>query len=151
MTNSIKDFDLGQFLPYRLSVSAEQVSATLARDYRERFGISTAEWRVLAHIAHAGAVSVREIEHQAHLEKSKASRAAKRLEAEGYISKAVNEGDRRLLVLQLTDAGRALMADLLPRAMAYQSRLEQRLAPELDALERALDKLMEEDTDDQAL
>jgi DNA-binding MarR family transcriptional regulator len=137
-------FDLDRFLPYRMSVAAERLSAGLARRYRTQFGIGVPEWRVLVHLAHAGAQSVRDLERRAGLEKSKASRAAARLEAAGYVAKAQNAGDRRLVSLSLTAEGRALMAELLPLALAYQKRLEALLADHLGALEAALDLMMEE-------
>lgn len=143
MTKPLPDFDLTGFLPYRLSVAAERVSAGLARVYREEFGLSVAEWRVLAHLVHAGEVSVREIERRASLEKSKASRAATRLEAAGLITKSVNPGDKRLIVLALTDAGRDLMARLLPRAEAYQAALMRMIGSDLAALDRVLARLEE--------
>ncbi|RDC71790.1 MarR family transcriptional regulator [Rhodovulum sp. 12E13] len=137
-------FDLDRFLPYRMSVAAERLSAGLARAYRAQFGIGVPEWRVLVHLAHAGAQSVRDLERRANLEKSKASRAAARLEAAGYVAKTPNAGDRRLVSLSLTVEGHALMAELLPLALAYQKRLEALLADHLGALEAALDRMMDE-------
>jgi DNA-binding MarR family transcriptional regulator len=134
-------FDLDRFLPYRMTVAAERLSAGLARRYRAQYGISIPEWRVLVHLAHSGRVSVRDIERRASLEKSKASRAAARLEAAGYVAKARNDGDRRLVALSLTGEGRALMAELLPRAIAYQEKLEALLGEHLESLEAALDLL----------
>ena len=143
MTEPLPDFDLAAFLPYRLSVAAQKVSDGLARVYREEFGLSVAEWRVLAHLVHAGEVSVREIERRANLEKSKASRAASRLEAAGFVTKRINTTDRRLIVLSLTDGGRDLMARLLPRAQSYQDDLARRIGPELDAFDVVLTRLEE--------
>ncbi|WP_108260563.1 MarR family winged helix-turn-helix transcriptional regulator [Mangrovicoccus ximenensis] len=143
-------FDLDRFTPYRLSVAAERASEGLARLYRSRFGISVAEWRVLAHLEHSGNVSVRDIEARVALEKSKVSRAATRLEAAGYIAKAVDPADRRLVQLSLTEEGRALMAEILPVALGFQAELEARLGAAFDGLEQGLQKLLDgtEDKDD---
>lgn len=135
-------FDLSGFLPYRMAVAAEKLSVGMSKRYREDFGISIAEWRVLVNLADRGAVSVRDIEREVHLEKSKASRAASRLEAGGYVTKAVNARDRRLVVLELTEEGHALMRQLLRIATDYQARLEQMLAPEIDPLNRAIDRIL---------
>ena len=142
---ALPDFDLDAFLPYRLTIAAERLSAGLARRYREEFGLSVAEWRVLVHLLHSGAVSVRDIGQHVHLEKSKASRAASRLEADGLIEKAVNASDRRLLDLTLTDKGRALMARLLPLVIAYQDKLERLIDGQLDALNEAIDIILREE------
>ena len=137
-------FDLARFLPYRLAVAAEKLSEGLARRYRDDFGISVPEWRVLVHLAHSGNVSVRDIEARVAMEKSKVSRAASRLETWGYIAKEVNESDRRLLQLSLTAKGQALMAQLLPIAIAYQEEVIARLAETRDGFEAGLDRLTEE-------
>lgn len=141
----LPDFDLDRFLPYRLTIAAERLSAGLARRYRRDFGLSVAEWRVLVHLLHSGAVSVRDIGRHVNLEKSKASRAASRLEADGLIRKDINATDRRLLVLTLTDEGHALMAQLLPLAIAYQQKLERLIGARLDPLNEAIDIILRED------
>lgn len=145
MATTLPEFDLTRFLPYRLTVAAERLSAGLARRYRSDYGISVPEWRVLAHLAHSGKVSVRDIEKRVSLDKSKVSRAASRLEAEGYITKAVNADDRRLLQLALTEKGRRLMVELIPLAVTYQKRLENLVAEHLTGLEAAIDVLLEEE------
>ncbi|MEX2519075.1 MAG: MarR family transcriptional regulator [Paracoccaceae bacterium] len=117
-------------MPYRLSVLAARVSRDFAARYRERFGFSNAEWRVLAHLSASGAVSVRDIHLRADLEKSKASRAAARLQSAGLVEKRADAEDRRLVALTLTAAGRAAMAELIPLAHAYEAELMAELPPE---------------------
>lgn len=138
------DFDLSQFLPYQLAAAAERVSRDFAETYRRQFGISIPEWRVLAHLAQAGEVSVRDIEGRVAMEKSKVSRAASRLEAAGYVAKRINPGDRRLVSLSLTEEGHALMQRLIPLALDYQTQLLKRLdmqgAPLATALQAILEK-----------
>lgn len=145
MADHCAPFDLTRFTPYRLSVAAERVSDGLARQYRQRFGISVAEWRVLAHLYHSGGVSVRDIEARVAMEKSKVSRAAARLEAAGHVAKQTDPRDRRLVQLVLTEAGQALMRDLLPLATGYQAALEARLGPAFAAFEAALQTLLDEE------
>ena len=136
------DFDLNTFLPYRLNAAANRISRAFADRYREEFGISIPEWRVLVHLHHAGDVSVRDIESRVDMEKSKVSRAASRLEAAGYVSKAVNDHDRRLLALRLTDTGRNLVSRVLPIAMQYQDEMLNRLGTLAPGLNAALDVLL---------
>ncbi|PWE31553.1 MarR family winged helix-turn-helix transcriptional regulator [Pararhodobacter marinus] len=135
-------FDLNEFLPYRLNAAASRISRAFSERYREEFGISIPEWRVLVHLHHAGDVSVRDIEARVDMEKSKVSRAASRLETAGYITKGVNDTDRRLLVLRLTDKGEALVARLLPVAMEYQDEMRARLGPLAEGLEAGLSALL---------
>ncbi len=141
-TSQLPEFDLTTFLPYRVAVAAQILSDGLARRYRDNFGISVPEWRVLVHLAQSCNVSVRDIEVRAAMEKSKVSRAATRLEEAGYIAKAVNTSDRRLVQLSLTAKGRSLMAELLPIAIRYQNEIETRMAETLTGLETGLDRLL---------
>lgn len=143
MTSVQAKFDLAHFLPYRLTVVADHLSKGLARRYRSEYGITVPEWRVLVHLNQAGVVSVRDIERRVGLEKSRVSRAASKLENDGYISKAVHSGDRRLVELTLTGKGKALMGELVPLAVAYQDQLVKILGRRLDGLEASIDLLLE--------
>ena len=78
-------FELETFLPYRLAMAAGRVSRIFAERYRSEFGISIAEWRVIANLTQKEAVSVRDIFERVDMDKSKVSRAASRLEKAGYI------------------------------------------------------------------
>ncbi|MDJ1017660.1 MAG: MarR family winged helix-turn-helix transcriptional regulator [Paracoccaceae bacterium] len=122
------------------------MSDDLAREYRSRFGITVAEWRLLAHLAHEGdGASVRDIEARVTLEKYEVSRTAKRLEESGLVSKTTNASDRRLVSLSLTPKGKRLMSELLPLAQAYQEEIEARLGPAVKGLEAALDRILNPD------
>lgn len=136
-------FDLESFLPYQLAVLAGRISRDFARAYTAEFGISIPEWRVIAHLAQAGTVSVREIHERVDMDKPKVSRAAQRLEAAGYITKAPDPADRRLVALALTPKGRDLLARILPVARAYEARALAALpAAEAAAFRRSLAVLL---------
>lgn len=137
------DFALDDFLPYQLAVLAARVSREFSAVYAERFGLSIPEWRVVVHIYNAGPVSVREVHARVDMDKSKVSRAASRLEAAGYITKRQSDVDRRLLRLDLTAKGRAMMAELTPLASAFEAELMQRLGPDAPAFRRHLNTLLE--------
>ena len=138
----LPDFDLMGYTPYRLAVAAQSLSEELAKQYKERFGISIPEWRVIVHVAHSGGASVRDIEARVGMEKSKVSRAATRLEERGFVSKDINPQDRRLIHLSLTPEGHALMTELLPLAQAFQTEVEKRLGDTLEGFEAGLDKII---------
>lgn len=137
-------FDLSAFLPYQLAVASARVSKGFAERYRAEFGLSIPEWRVLAHLAQSGAVSVREIHARVDMDKSKVSRAAARLESAGLIEKRENAEDRRLLDMRLTDKGRDLIARIMPIADAYQDAVLAQLGTDAPAFRRALLGLLEE-------
>lgn len=122
-TNS---FDLNDFLPYQLAVAASRVSRDFSTLYNQKLGISVPEWRVLAHLNHAGAVSVREIHQRVDMDKSKVSRAATRLENRGLVKKDADNSDGRLIVLSLTDHGQAMVEEIIPMAQAFEAELLQK-------------------------
>ena len=117
------DFKLDQFLPYQIVVLARRLSAGLAEIYSDQYGLAVSEWRVLAHLHDAGTCSVREIHLQADLEKSRVSRAVARLEERGLVERAAHRGDKRLLVLKLSETGSAMVAEILPQALAFQKEV----------------------------
>ncbi|WP_265502555.1 MarR family winged helix-turn-helix transcriptional regulator [Paracoccus beibuensis] len=131
-------FDLDGFLPYQLSVAATRISRRFATLYRAEAGLTIPEWRVLAHLNRSGPVSVRDITARVHLDKSMVSRAATRLEENGIVSISTHDTDRRLVVLELTEEGRALMQRLGRIAEAFQAQLLDELQDDASPLQCAL-------------
>lgn len=138
------DFQLSKFTPYRTAVVAQLLSESLAREYRDRFGISIPDWRVLVHLAAEDGASVRDIEQKVVMEKSKVSRAATRLVERGLLARNKNENDGRLVHLSLTKTGKDLMEELLPLATAFQQRIEAVLGADFENFERSLSFLWNE-------
>nr|WP_282568968.1 MarR family transcriptional regulator [Aliiroseovarius sp. S2029] len=113
-----------------MAVLSSRVSDGFSRHYRNAYGISVSEWRVVAHLSQADSVSVREIHQRVDMDKPKVSRAASRLEAAGYVTKTVNPQDRRLVELSLTPKGREMIEALTPIAHRYEEHLSQLLGAE---------------------
>ena len=137
------EFELARFTPYRIALAAQMISDALARQYRKRFDISTSDWRVLVHLANSGGASVRDIEGEVAMEKSKVSRATTRLEARGYVAKRQGSDDKRLVHLSLTPAGRRVMDELLPLAAEFQERTKSILGRDFAGFEKGLQKLID--------
>lgn len=135
-------FELDDFLPYRLAVAASQVSRRFAALYEAEEGLTIPEWRVIAHLSQSGPVSVRDINARVNLDKSAVSRAATRLEQAGLLRKSSDENDQRLVALELTDRGRALMVRLGRIADAFQMELIQDLGDDALRLSQMLERLM---------
>lgn len=142
-------FQLDDFLPYRLSVAATRISRRFAARYAAEAGLTMPEWRVMAHLSQSDAVSVRDIHARVNLDKSMVSRAASRLGDAGLLSKTDHKNDRRLIVLELTPAGRALMERLGRSAQRFQVDLIAELGDDAAALDRILHRLNA--SDDEAL
>ena len=124
-------FRLDDFLPYQLSVAASEISRRFAARYASEAGLSIPEWRGLAHLS-------RDITGRVNLEKSVVSRAASRLQEAGYVTKVGHGVDRRLIVLELTGEGEALMARLARLAEEFQAELKAELGADADAFARAM-------------
>jgi len=139
--NADQAFDLEGFLPYRLAAASSHVSREFAALYRDQFGLSLAEWRILAHLSQVREVSVRDIYDRVDMDKSKVSRAAASLEQAGLVEKLANLDDRRLVSLSLTEAGQNLIGKIIPLALAFQERLLSRLGKTASVLDEGLDRL----------
>lgn len=136
-------FDLLKFTPFRLNRLAAEVSAELASEYRERYGLDIPEWRTLATLGFRGdACAAQFIAACTRTHKSTISRAVANLEKRGLIERVENAADRRELALQLTPAGFALYRALIPRLLRKEQDILSCLsAAELRGFAAALDKL----------
>lgn len=138
----MSDFSLSSFLPYRLAVIAERVSRRLSVEYDTRFGLSVAEWRVMAHLTRGGSLSVRDIVDAVNLDKPRVSRAVTRLEAMGFVEKVPGAHDGRLVEISLTEAGQTALAEIIPAAQSVETRLTQAVgARDLEVFLKVLERL----------
>lgn len=122
-------FDLDQFLPYLLNQAAEATSRGFQSVYRERYGFTRTQWRVLANLGKFGAMSARDICAISHIEKTKVSRAVSALESAGMLSRSPSATDRRAEILSLTDKGQAVFAELGALALRFDASLREELGP----------------------
>ena len=76
-----KTLRLDQFIPYRLSFTAALLRDTIAQSYERLFGISIAEWRVIAWVAELGSVTQQQLCARSRMDKVTVSRAAIALRA----------------------------------------------------------------------
>lgn len=140
----MSQFSLDDFLPYQLAVVSSRVSREFSEIYAEHFDMTVPEWRVIVHLYNAGPVSIREIQARVDMDKSKVSRAASRLEKTGFITKETNTDDRRLLKLALTAEGQKRMQQIIPLANAFESKLVERLGPDMAQFRKTLLNLLKE-------
>ncbi len=135
--------NLQTFLPYRLAVLSEAVSRCVSQAYREQFGLTRDEWRVLAALAESHPMKSTAAALHTTLDKMQVSRACTRLESRGLIARDEDPGDRRNKVLRLTPNGHALLAQVMPTVQARAAELSMALDPaDLAALDIAIDKLL---------
>ncbi len=135
---------LDRFVPYRLSVLANTVSAALSGAYARRFGLTIPEWRVIAVLARAPGLSAAEVAARTAMDKVAVSRAVTGLARNGRVRRQHAAHDRRRSVLTLTVRGRSVYRRIVPLALAYERRLLKALsAAEQDQFDELLARLLD--------
>ena len=137
-----RSLELDRFLPYRLVSLSQRISQALSSIYREEFGVSVPEWRILANLAEKGELSPSEIAAQTSMDRARVTRGIKDLRAKRCLLKRSDPADQRGYRLRLSPAGEALYRKIVPLALAWERKLLGSLAEgEHRALMRALDTL----------
>jgi DNA-binding MarR family transcriptional regulator len=123
MPTSPPALDLEHFLPYRLSVLANTMSAAIARTYSDRFGLSIPEWRVLAVLARSPGLAAADCAERTAMDKVAVSRAVASLVRAGRIVRTRELHDRRRSALSLTPRGQRVYRQVVPWALAYEAAI----------------------------
>jgi DNA-binding MarR family transcriptional regulator len=127
-------FDPRDFLPYLLTMAAEESSLQFQAIYKDRYGMLRTEWRVLFHLGRYGEMTAKEICARARIHKTKVSRAVAKLEERRFLRRAEVVADRRHALLGLTASGQAAYKDLSAIARNY----DQALSADFSAQEQAV-------------
>lgn len=107
--------DLFRFTPFRLNRLAAEVSAALASEYSERYGLDIPEWRVLATLgARETPCTAQYISRCTRTHKSTISRAVTSLMRRKLIARIADKSDGRAFTIGFTAKGRALYDELVP-------------------------------------
>jgi DNA-binding MarR family transcriptional regulator len=127
------------YLPYKISLVAKLLDRRTTRMLAEEFGLSVAEWRVLAQLAMCESSSVRDLAEQAWVDRAEVSRATASLVRRGYVKRYENPDDRRGPLLSCTRQGQALFKKIRPKRQAFHKSLTSRLdRNQIAELEQAL-------------
>ena len=114
---------LADFMPYLLSVTSNAVSGRISDEYNARFGLRIPEWRVMAVLGDAGSLTQRQLVGATLMDKVAVNRACKLLEERGLACRSPNQRDGRSHHLELTSAGQAIHAEIMPYALDMEQRL----------------------------
>jgi len=118
------DFDLEQFLPYRLYQAAEHAASQGFRaTYSDRYGINRTEWRVLFNVGQYAPISAAQISRRSGIHKTRISRAVLKLEQKQWLHRLMSPQNRRQHELELTDMGEDIFTELSELASSYNNRL----------------------------
>lgn len=130
---------LEYFFPYQLAVAAEGFSRHLFAVYGRAFGLSREEWRLLFLIDSSERITSLDLARRSTLDRVQITRASQRLEDKGLISRAVDAGDRRLKLFEITPAGHETFSRVLREVQAKNDEILAKMSVEdRKALERGL-------------
>lgn len=130
--------ELDNFLPYHLSVTSEMVSRALSKVYAG-FGITIPEWRVMVHLNHHGSLTPSQLGIATSMDKARISRALILMDKKALISRQVDQRDKRVAHICLTDTGKELFVRIEPEVMAWNERLAREMPDQQhDSLLQAL-------------
>ena len=144
---------LKEFVPYLLSITSNAVSGRIALEYRQRFGLSVPEWRVMAVLGDSGPLTQRDLTRQTVMDKVAVNRACQGLEERGLASRQPNAQDGRSHLLELTESGTRMHDEIMPLALEMERRLFSNFAREevdqfRSLLERVRGEVQDLDADD---
>jgi DNA-binding MarR family transcriptional regulator len=112
---------LSEFLPYRLAVLSQRLSAALAAVYEQEHGLSAPQWRVMAAVAERPGRTAQEVVRMTPMEKATVSRAVSALIARGLLRREADDRDGRASRLALTDSGSEMYSRIAPAALAVEA------------------------------
>lgn len=135
----------------RLLVLAKMIERTTSRQLQSEFGISVAQWRVLAFICISGPATASFIGEAAEVDRAEISRAVKALMADGLAIREFEPGSRKTMIIAPTDRGKARFYDIRARRRGYFSSITRSLsAAERAAFTRAMDLIAQDVVNERA-
>lgn len=118
-----KPASVTNFLSSRLLRLSNTLGLYASRRYRDEFGITLPEWRVLSIVAFSEPTTAREISRNLATDKGWVGLSAESLRKRGLLEGSPDERDGRRILLTLTDEGRTLHDAVVVVAMQRQERL----------------------------
>lgn len=136
--------ELESFLPYRLSVLSNRISAAIARQYSQRFDLGVTEWRVMAVLGRYPDSSAKQVAQRTAMDKVAVSRAVARLLERKWIERESDGEDRRRSVLRLSARGGKVHDQVVPQALDFEAQMLGEISSEdRNLLFQMLDRLDE--------
>lgn len=121
--SALHPFELGKFLPFRLTVLSNRLTRRVARFYGERFKLTAPEWRTMAVLGQSGAMTANNVITQTTMDKVRVSRAVAKLLKAGYITRDADPNDRRRAILDLTHKGMEVYRQIVPLVQEIEAEI----------------------------
>jgi DNA-binding MarR family transcriptional regulator len=121
-----------------------QIAVAIFLQEAEPQGVTPVQFAALQALANAPGLDQRSLARSIGLDTSTTGGVVDRLEARGLLARSHNPEDRRVRLLTLTDAGHALLREVVPAMLRAQQRILEPLpAAERKAFQRMLRTLVE--------
>lgn len=128
-------------LPYRLLLLARMIDRQSTREL-QTFGLSLAEWRVLAFICVAGPASASKIGKFGEIDRAEISRAVGRLLQKGLVERRPDESHRKRFIISPTETGRGLFAQVREERRRFFRNMTEGLGqPEREVIDEGLETM----------
>lgn len=106
-------------LPYRLLLLARMIDRETSKQLQSRFGLTLAEWRLLAIATALGPCSASAIGVAGEIDPAEISRAFRSLEAAGLMQREPDPAHRKRQIITPTPAGKDLHARIRSERRAF--------------------------------
>lgn len=125
----MSDFDVRQCVNYITLNNSKKLSEAFGK-WLEGYGVTRIQWIALYFLKISGKLSQRELSQAMEINDSSALRLVDRLERDGFVTRTRNEGDRRVIHLELTEKGSDTIIKLLPIGEQFNQALIKGISPE---------------------
>ncbi|MXP24956.1 MarR family transcriptional regulator [Altererythrobacter indicus] len=115
-------------LPHRLLLLAKMIDRVSSRSLQEQFGMSVAQWRVLAFICTFGPTTGANLSQSAEIDGAEISRAVKALLDKGMVEREFAEGSRKRQIIMPTESGKALFSKVRVEREGYFGKITANLS-----------------------
>ena len=116
------DFRIAEFPLHYLAFILKQSQASLTRALRPH-GLNNQVWRVLAALSEEDGQSIGQIAELTVLDRSNLGRVLDDMQSAGLVRRTIDHGDRRAVLIWMTEAGRDRYTAARPGVLAIHGRL----------------------------
>jgi DNA-binding MarR family transcriptional regulator len=146
-----KEHFIDDYLAYLLARASQSVSNEF-RSSLSSAGVSVIEWRVLSTLYDHPQISVGKLSDIVLCKQPTLSKAIDRMESKGWITRTLNNQDRRMISVTIDEAGMKIIQSLLSESMDLErSELDGFDEKEIDDLKKILRKLIDHCSDMKAV
>jgi DNA-binding MarR family transcriptional regulator len=112
----------------RLLLLARMIDRVSSRQLQASFGLSVAQWRVLAYISMVGSASASGIRDASEVDQAEVSRAVSSLLERGLVSREFLPGNRQKQIITLTPEGQNLCKEVRVMRGTFNSEMTEGLS-----------------------